>query len=295
MSWVLLTILAAFLWGTVSIVDKFVMSKWTKTAMLPVLFLGFAGLVASILIFAFYPVGHLSPANIALAIGGGVLYFLGATLFFEAAKLEEISRIISVMYIQPLFVLFLATFFLGERFTAQNYLGILLLVAGSLLISVKKDLKLRSKKVAGLIFLSTFLYGCFDIITKYALGFADVWTVFAYMRIGLFLPTLIVLYRCLPEIKSLIRNHGKKTVVVLTLNSVISLVAYVLLTLAFTAGTVSLVNALSSLQPLFVLVIAILVSQFFPRLLNEKTNKTTIALKFIAAIIMVIGALMVTN
>jgi drug/metabolite transporter (DMT)-like permease len=63
---------------------------------------------------------------------------------------------------------------------------------------------------------------------------------------------------------------------------------------AVSLGPVTLVTALSSLQPFFVLVFALLLSRFLPGVLKEETGRSTVFLKLASIALMFAGAVLIT-
>ena len=130
MSWILFSILAALTWAVVNTVDKYILTKWVRNPIVPVMILGVVGLIASILVYIFHGFYYLSIQNIVLALIVGVLFVLICFFYFKAVKLEEVSRVIPLFYLSPLFVLIFAAISLGEIFTPIKYLGIFEVEAG---------------------------------------------------------------------------------------------------------------------------------------------------------------------
>jgi len=64
--------------------------------------------------------------------------------------------------------------------------------------------------------------------------------------------------------------------------------------IATSISYVTLVNALSSVQPFFVLLFTVLLSIFFPHIIKEEINKSIMFLKVLAIILMFIGVILVT-
>jgi drug/metabolite transporter (DMT)-like permease len=57
---------------------------------------------------------------------------------------------------------------------------------------------------------------------------------------------------------------------------------------------VTLVAALSSVQPFFVLLIAVVLSVFYPKILKEEIGKSAVLLKAVAILVMFAGAVLIT-
>jgi len=294
MLWVFFSILAAFIWAVANIVDKYILTKWVKNPVVPIMILGIVGLIAGFLVYLFHGFSILSYSNIVLAFIAGIFYILANTLYFKAAKIEEISRVTPLFYLTPLFVLILAAIFLGEIFTPIKYIGIFLLVIGAVLVSSKNFLKISLGKPFRLMLISSLALSLYSVITKYLLGFADFWTVFSYTRIGTVFILIPIFYFNFPDLVSTVKEHGKKVVAVISLNESFNVIGVLSITIATAIGYVTLVNAMSSVHPFFVLLFAVILSIFYPRILKEEIGKSTILQKLIAIALMFTGAVLIT-
>ena len=137
MLWVIYSIIAVLIWSIVNIVDKHILEKRIKNSLIPVVIFGVIGLLIAIIIYLLQGFQPLSGLNIILALIAGIFLKLTNVFYFKATKIEEISRVIPLLSLSPLFVLILATIFLGEVFKPLQYLGIFLLVIGAILLSTK--------------------------------------------------------------------------------------------------------------------------------------------------------------
>lgn len=293
MLWIILAILASLCWAVVSTVDKYILTKWIRKPIIPVITLGIIGLITTLIVYIIHGFSYLSYLNIFLCFIAGIFYILMAVFYFMALKIEEVSRIIPMFYLFPLFVLLLATIFLGEIFTPLKYLGIFLLVIGAILVSSKDFRKISLGKAFWLMVLATISIAISHVLMKYVLNFADYWTVFSYIRIGAAFALIPIVYFYLPEFLTTIKRYGKKVIGLMSINETFSLTGTILITIATAIGYVTLVSALSSLQSFFVLLIAVFLSIFYPRILKEEIEKSTVALKIMAITIMFIGVMLV--
>jgi transporter family protein len=216
-----------------------------------------------------------------------------SVFYFRALKLEEVSRVTPLFYLSPLFILFFATIFLGEIFTPFKYLGIFLLVVGAILISLKNLSKISFSKAFRWMMLSVIAISINQLLTKHLLNFADYWTIFAYIRIGGIIGIIPIAYIYFPELIKTVRKHGKRVVAVISINEVLNLLAVLFITIAVSTSYVTLANALSSVQPFFVLLFTVILSLFFPSILKEKISKSIIFLKLLAIILMFVGVILI--
>jgi len=297
MLWVVYSFLAALFWATASTLDKYILSKWVKNPIVSTMIFGIIGLIASILIYFVKGYSEISSMNLFLAFVGGLTYVIATILYFEAVKIEEISRISALAYFSQLFVTIFAAVFLREVFTSTIYAGILLILAGAILISSKdiaKITKIRPSKAFWLMMLSSAMIAVVAILTKYLLEYADFWTVFSYTRgIGTFIALIPVFYFKYPELKALAKEHGKKAVGAISISGIFTMLGSLVITIAASTGPVTLVNAISMTRPFFVLLFATVLSIFYPKILREELGKSAIILKVAAIILMFIGAILV--
>lgn len=293
MSWILFSILAALTWAIVNTIDKYVLTKWVKKPIVPVMILGIIGLLASFLVFVFHGFSELSFPNIILSFVAGIFYILAIIFYFKAVKIEEISRVVPLFYLTPLFVLILATIFLGEIFTPMKYLGIFLLVIGAILISSKNFIKLSFGKAFWFMVLASLTLSINAVVTKHLLNFADFWTIFSYTRIGTIFVLIPIFYFSFPDLVAVAKEHGKKAIGVMSLAEILNIFGILLITIATAIGYVTLVNALSSVQPFFILFFAVILSIFYPKILKEEIGKSIVLLKLFAIILMFIGVILI--
>ncbi|MBW2966608.1 DMT family transporter [Candidatus Woesearchaeota archaeon] len=293
MSWILFSILAALVWAVVSTVDKYILTKWIRKPIVPVMVLGVIGLTASFAVYLIKGFAALSYFNLFLAFIAGIFYILVILFYFKAVKIEEISRVVPLFYLSPIFVLILAMIFLKEIFAPIKYLGILMLIIGAVLISSRNFFKISFGKAFWFMIFSSFALAVHSVIIKYLLNFADFWTIFSYIRIGTFIALIPIFYLNFKDIKYTVKEHGKKVIGVISINEIINLFGVLFITIAMVSGFVTLVSALSSVQPFFVLFFALALSIFYPKILKEEIGKSVVFWKLIAIIIMVIGAVLI--
>ncbi len=295
MTWILFSILAALVWAIVNTADKFVLTKIVKKPIVPVMIMGLIGFAIGVVVYFIHGFSELSSFNIFLALMAAIFYVLTIMLYFRAAKIEEISRVVPLAYLTPLFILIFAGVLLDERITFIKILGVLFLVGGSILISFKNSLKLSFGKAFWLMVLSAVTLAINSVITKYLLEFADYWTIFAYTRgIGITVALIPFFYLNFSDLMMTVKENGKKAIGLISLNESLRQVGGLFITIAISLGSVTLVNALASLQPFFVLVFMVILSIFYPHILKEEIGKSTLTIKIIAIILIFIGAVLIT-
>lgn len=294
MSWIFLSIAAAFLWAFCNIIDKYVLSKLVVRPVVPIIISAIVGILLSLVIFLKVGLAPLSAPLILLALFSGAIGSFWLFLYFKAVTQGEISRIVPVMYLAPVFIAIFAWAFLGETLALGEYLGISLLIAGALLISLELPFSLRLNNIFWLMLLATFLGAINQIIQKYLLGFSDFWTIFAYARIGFFLAMIPAIFLYFSDLVSTYKEKGVSSISLMAVNDLINCLGILIFTLATAIGLVTLTNAIASAQPFFVLLIATLLGVFYPKILKEEIGKSTLFLKLASIAIMFIGGLLIS-
>ncbi len=293
MSWVILSILAAVIFAFVNIVDKYLVTKLIKNPVIPVVIVGAIGIILGIAIFLFNGFKALSAINILLAVMAGNIHMLASVLYFLAIKREEVSRIIPIIYLQPLFIAILASFFLGELFGPLKYVGIAAMILGAVLISIKLPFEIRFGKAFWMAISAAALWSLHNVIVKYLLEFTDFWTAFSYTRIGTIIFFAALLYFYFQDFRSLLTKKGSFPLLLSSFNETLTFFAMLLVLAAASIGFITLVSTIVSIQPFFILIITILLSHFFPKILREETKISATALKFLAIGLIFIGVILV--
>ncbi len=294
MLWVIFSVLAALSWAIVAIFDKYVLTKLIRNPVIPLIFLGVISALASVFVYFIYGWSSLSIANIFVAFAAGIGYICGVLFYLKATKIEEISRVVPLIYLAPIFTLIFAGLFLGEVFTVAKYAGIFLLVAGAVMISSKNLANITLGKAFWLMLLADILFSANYSLTKYMLNFTDYWTVFSYTRLGIVIAVVPLFYINYSDLLSATYEHGKKAIAVFSLDEIFRLLGALLATVAASLGPIALVNALLSVEAFFVLAFIITLSMFYPKVLKEKIGKSAVLLKFIAIFMMLVGTVLIS-
>ena len=291
--WIIFSILAAFCWSISYITDKHIVTKLVRNPLTPIVVLGIFGLVASCAVYFIRGFSPLSNINILLSIAAGIIWGFGSIFYFRVVKTEEISRIVPIYHISPIFVSIFAGIFLGEIFTPVKYLGIILLVMGAVFISSQNFLSIKVGKAFWSLILSAVFFASSFVLQKYLLNFADSWTVFAYMRIGSALALAPIMFLYFPELIRNIKEYGNRVIFAISASEIMNLTALVFIAIAASIGYITLVNAMSSLDSFFVLFFTVILSRFFPSVLKEEITKYIILQKFLAISLIFAGVILI--
>lgn len=297
MDWLIFSIVSSIFWALGVVIDKYILTKHMQDPFSYQLLYTITE-TPILLLLLFTTISSAFPW-FALGIIGGLGTYLGLFIYFRAMAIEEASRVISLIYTSPIFVLILASVFLEETLSLPMYLGVAFLVLGAISISYRKVKGGNSiiSPAIGLLLASSVLWAGYEVLTKYVLGFIDYSSYLFWNFIG----TLLVgfLLFCFPKIRGNflkdIKRVGRTILFWRILNTSMGLIAVIFYYIAISSGLVSLVAAISSLEPFFVFVFVLLLSLFVPRILKEDIGKGAIITKALAIILIVIGAWLIAS
>ncbi|MBI2676007.1 MAG: EamA family transporter [Candidatus Aenigmarchaeota archaeon] len=291
MSWILFTIIGITFWSFANIVDKHIIDKRLKNAVLAAVLFEFVSLFPAFWIFLAYGLPKPGPL-LLLAFSAGLLKIASTWLYFKGLKVEEPSRVVALYNLSPLVVPVFAFIFLGEVLGPEKYLGIMLLVSGAVLISMKGVSGFSLSKAFMPIMASMLLWVMYYIVIKSAVDSIGFFQTFALSAIGstAFSIPFIIFYK--KEAGNAI--HSKKLSLLLIFSKSLGFAGLAFIMLALSSGYVSLVSALESIQPLVVLLFSYLLGRMRPELLEEGVGRKEMGLKLASIFLMIAGTFLIS-
>ncbi|MBU1178128.1 EamA family transporter [Patescibacteria group bacterium] len=290
MTWIFLSILAALIFTAAYFVDKFFVSTSIKNPYVATviscaatsLFFSATSLVAGKLV--------LAVPEILISLAAGIANSLGVLIYYHVMKREEVSRFIPVLSLVPVFTLFFSFLFLGESFSGMVYLGIILIISGSFLISLKKvSHVLKPQATFGLAIITTLLWGMKNALIRLGTSSADVWAVNFWIGIGAGLMALIFfIYRGQPQGKEEKRGAWR-----LSIAHVFLAPSFIVVTAALARGPAALVSSLIQSKLVFTFFISLFLVKFLPRILRENMQGKVLVQKIVATGLIIGGALLI--
>lgn len=292
MPWLVVIVLAYFLFAIVSLVDRYLLIG-PLNAKIYTFYVGVLGILALLLIPL---VGFSIPGRekVLFCLLAGVVYIFALFAFLFGLERFEASIIVpAVGGFLPIFTFVLVYFFSGgkEILNLREFLAFILLIFGSMIICWKGFLKIS---FAGLgISLVTALFSAFSLIlAKYVYLMLPFWTGFIWIRVGAFLTVLFFIF--IKEVRKEVfikrPNLNRKTGILFFFAQVIGGGAFILQNWAIAlAGLVylSVINALQGIQYVFLFVLTIL-------FLKEGREKKDIFQKIIAILFIGAGLVILT-
>ena len=298
MNWVSIAILSAAIIALVSVLDSHLISRRMPSArafFLPVAFLqsGFG-----LIVLAIFPLpSGLEAFPLAVAFASAVIRAVGTYLMISTLRSEEVSRVIPVASTFPIFTAIFAVPLLGEALGCVEWVAIFMTVAGAMLISVRRhpgNGRVGFSRSFFLLLIASFLFGLANIASKYALGYISFWNMYGINGICYGLVFLLVSLRpqTLRELR--VMKGRNQALALVLLNDIIAVVGIILSFWAMQQGPVSLVSTVVSVRPAFVFAYALILSRFFPAVLEERLERGVIATKLVSIGLVIGGVVLLT-
>lgn len=292
MNWVNTAILSAAIMGMVSIFDSHLLFKRMPGLRAFLLLVGIIHLIYGSLLFTLFPLPQGAGIwPVLAAVASGMLRTAAVVIMLDSLRREEVSRVIPVVYTYPIFVAIMAMPLLGESLNSLEWLAIVIVVVGAVMVSITQSpsgsIRWRGKLL--LLFSASLLFAVADIAGKYALAYISFWNMFwlsAFCMSGIF---LLVSVR--PQVIGQVIKieHRNSAIGLLVFNETLAPIGIVLSFWALERGPVSLVSTIIGSRPMFVLMAALILSRLSPMFLEWRYGKWILAMRLIATAMIVSG------
>ncbi len=294
--YIIVALLAYLGFAIAGIGDKFILSKTIKHPTSYAFFIG----IFSPLYFIIAPFGlrTLPFAELLIALAGGACFIYALVFYYRAINQVGASKAVTMVGgIEPIFVLVLAFFIANERLQPIQLGAFLMMIAGTVLISLEKsEGKWSIKKLSNAIIAALFFAIAFALY-KYVYNSTNFVSGLVWTRIGLFVGSASFLMfkstrdLILEDIRTPKPRSGKFTFLG---NYSMGALAGFLQNYAFSLGSVSIVTAMGGIQFAFILILTYLLSRFFPSILKEDISTKVLVQKITAIVLIGIGLIMVS-
>jgi len=300
MHWLIYAFSGPILWALSTHIDKYLVERYFKHGSVAVLmvFTAIIGALALPFIWFFQPgIVALDIQSMAVIAISGILY-MGAIFFYlQALQTEEASTVAPFFQAAGIFGLILGYFVLGEKLSLLQIIGVLLIIAGSILLSlrlgqgtnrVKKRLVILMLACALAIALSSLIFKFFAVRDEF-------WTTTFWNFAGqaLFGVTLMLIAANRRQFKKMMRANAGAVLSVNGANELINLGGNLIMRYTLLFVPLGIVQAISSTTPFFVLFFGVVLSLFFPKIGREEIGFASLMQKIIATTIVVAGVLLI--
>jgi drug/metabolite transporter (DMT)-like permease len=208
---------------------------------------------------------------------------------------EEVSRVIPLLQLTPVFVLILSSVVLHEALRPQDYVAFGLLVLGGTLFAIRLTKGIRISLAFYLMILASFLLALYSVALKYLFSVQDFYTIFIWVQIAGFI-TFFQFIPFRPFRSSLVTTYkitSRKIGIIIVAEQAVAYVSIFAYNYAIAHGPITLISSVGATQPLFVLLFATILSYRFPRVLREELTRMDVALKVLGLIAIFAGTYLI--
>ncbi|HEY6258377.1 MAG TPA: EamA family transporter [Xanthobacteraceae bacterium] len=302
MSWLLFAFSGPVLWAASTHMDKYLVEKYFKhsDAAVLLIFTALVGLITLPFIWFFLPnVVALDVRSTALMAASGVLYMGGMLFYLRALQSEEASTVAPFFQAAPFFGFVLGYAVLGETLSLAQMAGGVLIVGGTVLVSLRSGLR-QTKfnwRLAAPMLAAALSLALSSLIFKLFALRDEFWPTTFWMFVGeaLFGAALLAIAPYRRQFLALLRSNPGAVLSVNAINELVNLGGGLGTRYALVLAPLSLVQAVGSTTTLFVFAFGVVLSIFFPSLGREDLSRGELLRKGAAAVLVAIGATLVSG
>ncbi len=294
MNWVAYSLIVAVATASAGVIDKMVLSKWMTKPSGSFFVFGVIETLSGVIALLALGLPRLAPLPLVVALATGAAFGASSLCYFQAVKVEEVTRVVPVFSLAPLVVAVLAGIFLGEVFTPARYLGVLLITVGAFLLTLKRLRGWRFSRGLLWMLMAVVLISSTSVVSKYLLGQAGPWTIFAYSKLGVAFSTLPFARGGYGAVAAAVKKFGGRVLLFTGISEVLTAGSTIFFLFAAQTGYVTLINALISTHPFFLLLFTVLLSVYRPDILKEELGGGRVLNKLIAMGAIFAGVLLIT-
>lgn len=308
MTWILIALIGHAANGFAFVIDKILLKNAFKRSATYAGLVGLLSILAAFLIpwLPAWPVG----ADLMLGIASGITFMIALWTFFASLSRGEASRVVPVISaLIPIATLGGTSLFLDERLSGRQLIGFALLIIATILLAAGKSQHRLSKAAIGFACLSALMFAVSSVTGKAVYDSAGFLAGFITSRITAACTALLLAMIIDPlsgsEILSILRpKNGRKkekgqiitqstAAKLAVLGQVMGGVGFIGVQYAMSLGSAAIVNSLQVMQFALLVIIAFLLKSKAQTLLGESLNRSVVAIKGAALLVMAVGLALV--
>jgi len=294
LNWASIAVLSAAIMGIVSIIDGHLLSRRVPGLRVFILVVGIIHLVYGLIVLYILPLpAGVSVWPVLAAAASGMIRSAGIMIMLYNLKVEEVSRVIPIVNTSPVFVALLAVPLLGETLGYLQWLAIIIVVAGAVIISAERS----PAGVSGflgkpflLLFVSSLLIALADVASKYSLSFISFWNLFAVSTVCM--SSVFLLFSLRPQVLNELWNMERRSssLALLFFNEMLAPIGILCGYWAMKSGPVSLVATIRGSRPVFVAIYSLILGLFLPDFLIRLASRKVLTVRLVATL-MIFGGI----
>ena len=266
----------------IAVIDKRLIDRYVPNLPSYYVWIGFSTLIFGLIFMVVGGVPDTSHHWHTIVAGlSGLAWGFALAFLFLGYKLQEVSRASALVFTFPVFVAIFAVVFMGESLVPLQWVAIVVVVLGVVLISITGPATNRSKltKIIPVLLCAALLIATGHLTAKYALEEVPVSLVTSLRFLGV-AAVLLFFYRrdTISNLRRAMR-HKEALVLMLVAAGVLAPIAFLAQIFATKLGPVSLVATITGTHPIFLVFYTAVLSMPGLKIMNESLNRSTLAVK----------------
>ncbi len=292
----LLALIPPLIWAAGNHGDKYSVDRFMqgRNPGSLIIFTGIAAAPFALFVFLFHHILPVSLETAVVMIVSGLVLICSYIPYVHALKTDEATNTASLFQLVTPCVYILGLLILGERLPFLKLCAGGLVFVGALILSFDfTKLHIRRRTLFLMLLASTMIASNVIMFKFFGLR-TDFWTTCFYDMIGTTMGGMVLFgiaeYR--RDFISAVREYRSKIIllsVAIEASGIFSRLLFGFITLSFPAALVQFMNGI---QPLFIILIGIALTKWAPHLGEEAVDRRSLARKFSAILIMLLGLIL---
>ncbi len=285
MSWLALTITAYGLNAIGILTDKLLLRRTIPHAAVYTFYVNASGALL-LLLLPFAP-GIPPLPLLVIALLAGAAFTLASFLFYTLLRMTDASEASPIVgSLSPVAVFFLAALMLQESLTAPQVVAFGVILLGSVILAHEEHRPKRDPEFT-IILLGTaaaFLYGLSHVLSKFVYVHHDFLNGMIWRTVGSSLAAmfLLVSHTTRKHIVDDIKRPKPETGALFLAGKACGAASFVLVSYAYTIGSIAIVNALAGVQYFFLFIFLLFLARSRPHLLAEHLTGQALIRKLVS-------------
>lgn len=287
--------IATMFWSATNIIDKYLVSRFSKDGEVGGLLL-LSGFFPAVLLPIAYLLGDgiflPTTPQIGILMASGVLAVCWMYFYFKALFDEDVSIVMPLFQLTPIFALLFAFVALRELPAPVQIAYGAIIVAGSLILSVERSTGTFKTRLIVYTLTGSALIALTNTLFKYVALDADFWVSIFWQGLGtVCASSLLLIYA--PFRNAFLHFMSVNWGIGLALNALnetFTIVGNVLFAYAILLAPLALVQTTEAYQPIFVFTASVILAVLFPKHIREDISKGVLVHKTLGITVVVLGS-----
>ncbi len=293
MSWLIYALLAPLIFTIVNFVDKLILEKHVRNPASMSPYIAIMAFLSGFVLFVVTGFPILPFRDVAIVMFTGVLTAVGALLYYRALSIEETSKVIVLIQIQPVMVLIMSFLLLHETISAFQFVGFILILGAAITLSARRGIGgIQFSKILWMLLLVNFLWSLSVVLFKFIVSEGQFERFLPYESWGFALGGLLIFIfvRSVRDaFRQSLRTIPRQALAIIAVNETIFLCAKLLTLAAVALGPTALVSVLGGTQVFFGIVAGWVLTVLAPSIYKEQIARSDLIRKGAVALVLFVG------